>query len=114
MEVAFFVLGVVAILGGFSLYQNSQKNKVIAQVIQDYLNANNSQLVKVEIPNNSGPFKDAYYDNAQSDMYGNLGYRSKETIYRQVAFQTSSGENKWAWLQLRLESLKATYVEWKE
>lgn len=114
MEVAFFVLGVVAILGGFSLYQNSQKNKVVMEVIQEYLNATNSKLVKVEIPEDSGPFNDTYYDKAQSDMYGNLGYRSNETVYRKVAFQTNSGENKWAWLQLRLESLKATYVEWKE
>ena len=114
MEIAFFVLGIVAVLGGFSLYQNGQKNKVIMKVIQDYLAANNSKLVKVEVPQDSGPFNDAYYDKAQQDMYSNLGYRSKETVYRQVAFQTSNGENKWAWLQLRLESMKATYVEWKE
>ena len=54
MEVAFFVLGIVAILGCFSLYQNGQKNKVIMKVIQDYLTTNNSKLVKVEIPQDSG------------------------------------------------------------
>lgn len=114
MGVGIFVLGLIAALGFFSMYQNSRKNAIIKKVIQDFLDAHNGLLVSVEKPTNSGPFHDEYYDEKEEGLYQNLGYQPNETVYRQVSFQTADGLNKRAWLQLRIENLTATYIEWKE
>ncbi|WMX16040.1 MULTISPECIES: hypothetical protein [unclassified Aureispira] len=114
MEVGFFVLGLIAILGTFSLYRNGQKNKLIHAVINDFLDKKNGLLVGVDRPNNSGPFEDEYYDHQGDNLYQNLGYQNNETVYRKVAYQTSDGSNKQAWVQIRIENLKVTYIEWKE
>jgi hypothetical protein len=114
MGIGLFVLGLIAVLGIFSLYRNGQKNKIISNVIKDFLDKKNGLLVSAERPNNSGPFRDEYYDDQGDNLYQNLGYQNNETIYRQVAFQTSDGSNKQAWVQIRIENLNATYIEWKE
>lgn len=113
MGIGIFILAIIAILGGFSIYRNGKKNTIINKVIQDFLTTNNSTLIKIETPENSGPFQDEIYD-AQDNLYFNLGYRPNETVYKKVSFQTTNGVNKLAWLQLRIENLKATYTEWKE
>lgn len=114
MEIGLFVLGLIAVLGTFSLYRNGQKNKIINTIIKDFLDKKNGLLVNAERPNNSGPFRDEYYDDQGDNLYQNLGYQNNETVYRKVAFQTSDGSNKLAWVQIRIENLKATYIEWKE
>ena len=114
MEIGLFVLGLIAVLGTFSLYRNGQKNKIINNIIKDFLDKKNGLLVSSERPNNSGPFKDEYYDDQGDNLYQNLGYQHNETVYRKVSFQNSDGSNKQAWVQIRIESLKATYIEWKE
>lgn len=114
MIVGLFVLGLIAVLGTYSLYRNGQKNKVINEVIKDFLDKKNGLLVLAERPNNSGPFNDKFYDHQGDNLYQNLGYQNNETIYRKIAFQTSDGSNKQAWVQIRIENLKATYIEWKE
>jgi hypothetical protein len=114
MEIGLFVLGLIAVLGAFSLYRNGQKNKIINNVIKDFLDKKNALLVSAEKPNNSGPFEDEYYDDQGDNLYQNLGYQNNETVYRQVSFQISNGNNKQAWVQIRIENLKATYIEWKE
>ena len=114
MEIGLFILGLIAVLGTFSLCRNGQKNKIINNVIKDFLDKKNGLLVNAERPNNSGPFGDKYYDNQGDNLYQNLGYQNKETVYRKVSFQTSDGSNKQAWVQIRVENLKTTYIEWKE
>jgi len=109
-----FVLGLIAVLGTFSLYRNGQKNKIISGVIKDFLSKKNGLLIHAKRPNNSGPFKDEYYDNQGDNLYQNLGYQKNETVYKKVAFQTNDGQNKEAWVQIRIENLNATYIEWKE
>ena len=37
MEIGLFVLGLIAVLGTFSLYRNGQKNKIINTIIKDFL-----------------------------------------------------------------------------
>lgn len=113
MEVAFFVLGVIAILGTYSLYRNGQKNKLIQEVIQTYLTPRQGTLVNVERPSSSGPFKDDYYDSQGQDLYANLGYSPNETIYRLITFRSPDGPEQRAWAQIRIERLKVTYVDWK-
>jgi hypothetical protein len=114
MEIGLFVLGLIAVLGTFSLYRNGQKNKIINKVIKDFLDKKNGLLVSAETPNNSGPFDDEYYDHQGDNLYQNLGYQNNETVYRKVAFQISDGSNQLAWVQIRIENLNATYIEWKE
>ena len=114
MEIGFFVLGLIAVLGFFSLYRNGKKNTIINQVIQDFMDTHNSLLVSIDKPSDSGPFKDEYFDSQGDNLYQNIGYQANETVYRKVSFQTADGSNKQAWLQLRIENLVATYVEWKE
>jgi len=114
MGIGLFVLGLIAVLGTFSLYRNGQKNKIINNVIKDFLDKKNGLLVTIERPNNSGPFDDEYYDHQGDNLYQNLGYQNNETVYRKVAFQTSDGNNKQAWVQIRIENLNPTYIEWKE
>lgn len=114
MEIGFFVLGLITVLGMFSLYRNSQKNTIIKQIIKDFLDQRNGLLVTVDRPNDSGPFRDEYYDHKNDNLYQNLGYQANETVYRKIAFQTAEGINKQAWVQIRIENLKATYIEWKE
>lgn len=114
MEVAIFVLGLIAFLGFFSIYKNNKKKHIIEKVIKEFVDANNGLLVRVDRPSNSGPFQDAYYDDKEDTVYKGLGYQVNETIYRQVSFQTADGLNKRAWLQLRIEDLTPTYIEWRE
>ncbi len=113
MEIAIFVLGLIAVLGTFSIYKNGKKRAVVRAVIQDFMDTHNGLLVNVTKPSDSGPFNDEYFDNQSKNSFQSLGYQANETIYRQVSFQTADGANKIAWLQLRIENLTATYVDWK-
>lgn len=113
MEIAFFILGMIGILGCISIYRNSQKKSLISKVITDYLQEEEGQLVQAEKSDNSGPFEDEYFDQQSANLYHNVGYQAKETIYKKVIYTTQSGNQKTAWLQLRIENLKATYVAWK-
>ena len=114
MEAAIFILGMIAVLGTFSLYKNGKKKSIITNVIQEYLDENKGELLDTEKTNFSGPFKDAYFDQQGSNLYQNVGYQAKETIYRKITFKDAKDNNKVSWLQLRVENLKPTYVEWKE
>lgn len=113
MEVAFFVLGVIAIMGTYSLYRNGQKNKVIQTVVQTYLKPRQGTLLQLERPSFSGPFRDDYYDNQGQNLYANLGYSPNETVYRLVTYRSPDGSEHRAWVQIRIEKLRATYVDWK-
>lgn len=114
MEIGLFILSLIAVLGIFSLYRNGQKNKIINKVVVDFIGNRNALLVNSDRPNDSGPFKDDYYDHQGDNLYQNLGYQAKETVYRRITFQSSDGVRKQAWVQIRIENLKATYIEWKE
>lgn len=114
MEIGFFVLGLIAVLGIFSLYRNGQKKNIVNNIIKDFLAKKNGLLVTIDRPNNSGPFKDEYYDHQGDNLYQNLGYQARETVYRKISFQEADGTNRQAWVQIRIENLKATYIEWKE
>lgn len=113
MEIAFFVLGLIAILGTFSLYRNGQKNALINREIHRYMEEQEYQFLQTETPTTSGPFKDEFYDDQAINMYQNLGYQPEETVYRKVTFLDKAGQQQEAWMQLRIERLKATYVDWK-
>lgn len=113
MEVAFFVLGLIAALGIYSLYRNGQKNRVINTVINDYLKPRQGTLVDAEQPSFSGPFQDDYYDSQGQNLYANLGYSPNETVYRIVTYRSTDGSTHRAWVQIRIERLKATYIDWK-
>lgn len=113
MEVAFFVLGLIALLGTYSLYRNGQKNKVINTIINDYLAPRQGILVETERPTSSGPFQDDYYDGQGQNLYANLGYSPNETVYRIVTYRSTDGSTHRAWVQIRIERLQATYVDWK-
>lgn len=113
MEVAFLVLGLIALLGTYSLYRNGQKNRIINGIINDYLVPLNGTLVDTERPTFSGPFKDDYYDRQGQNLYANLGYSPSETVYRIVTYRVKDGSTHCAWVQIRIERLKATYVDWK-
>lgn len=113
MEIAFFVLGIVAILGIYSLRRNGKKNALVNSIIQRFLEQKKGTLVKVETPNQSGPFKDEYYDAQGDNLYQNLGYQVNETVYRRVTYTTPDGQQQEAWVQIRIEKLQATYIEWK-
>jgi len=113
MEVAYFVLGLVGILGMYSLYRNGRKNDMIKKIIQQFLDEEQATLVGVVKPSLSGPFEDEFYDAKGVDMYQNLGYRGNETAYRKILYTTTANrETQEAWVQIRIERLKATYVEW--
>jgi hypothetical protein len=112
MEVAFFVLGLIAVLGVYSIHRNGKKNALINDIIQRFLNEQQGTLVNAERPPHSGPFKDEYYDNQTDNMYQNLGYQVNETVYRRVVYSTAAGQQE-AWVQIRIEKLTPTYVEWK-
>ena len=114
MEIAFIILGMVAVLGFFSLYRNGQKKKIINTVIQNYVSKKHGTLISTEISADSGPFDDEYFDQQSSNLYHNIGYQAKETIYKKVIYTNNTGNHKTAWLQLRIENLKATYVAWKD
>ncbi len=114
MEVAFFILGMIAVLGVWSLYKNGKKNSIVTGVIKEYLDENKGNLVAAEKTNVSGPFKDEYFDQQGDNLYHNVGYQAKETIYKKVTFKDASGNSKVSWLQLRVENLKSTHVEWME
>ena len=114
MEVAFFILGMIAVLGTFSLYKNGKKKSIVTGVIKEYLDKNKGSLVEAEKTNVSGPFKDEYFDQQGDNLYHNVGYQAKETIYKKVTFKDDSGNSKVSWLQLRVENLKPTSVEWME
>ncbi len=114
MGIAIFVLSIIGFLGFFSLWQNSRKKTVITKVIDGFITRKKAKLIRVEIPNNSGPFNDKYYNEKQKNLYENIGYESKETIYRKVFYRLpNNSTTKVAWLQLRVEKLKATYMAWK-
>ena len=113
MEVAFFVLGMVAILGTYSLYRNGQKNRIINDIVKDYLKPRQGTLVDTERPTFSGPFRDDYYDRQGQNLYANLGYSPNETVYRIVTYRTEDGSTHRAWVQIRIERLQATYIDWK-
>jgi hypothetical protein len=113
MEVVLFVLGLIAALGGFSLYRNGKKKAIITRVISEFLKDHEFTLMKTEKPFLSGPFHDDYYDEQMENLYHNIGYQAKETVYRKVYLKNNSGVIQEAWLQLRIENLKATFIEWK-
>ena len=112
MEVAYFVLGLIAVLGIYSLRRNGKKTALINSIIQRILEQEKGTLVKAERPNQSGPFRDEYYDAQGDNLYQNLGYQVNETVYRRVVYKTADGQQE-AWVQIRIEKLIATYVEWK-
>lgn len=113
MEVAYFVLGLVAILGTYSLYRNGKKRELIKGIIQQFLEEEQATLIRIEKTNVSGPFEDEFYDAQGIDMYQNLGYRGNETAYRRIFYTTAAhSEIQEAWVQIRIERLKATYIEW--
>lgn len=114
MGVAFFILAMIAVLGSFSLYRNGQKKSIISGVIKEYLDKEGGSLVAAEKSTTSGPFDDEYYDNQNDNLYHNVGYQAKETVYKKVTYTTASDNEQTAWLQLRIENLKATYVAWKK
>ena len=114
MEVAYFVLGLVAILGTYSIYSNGKKNKIIDEIIQRFLEQEQGTLVSVEKPNLSGPFNDEFYDAQKDNLYQNLGIRRNETAYRKIHYTTAAqSQPQEAWVQIRLERLKPSYIEWK-
>ncbi|MCH2021940.1 MAG: hypothetical protein MK207_05615 [Saprospiraceae bacterium] len=113
MEVALFVLGLIAALGGFSLYKSGKKKAIISKVIRTFIKDHDFTLMKTEKPFLSGPFHDDLYDEQMENLYQNLGYRAKETLYRKVYLKNKSGVIQEAWLQLRIENLKVTFIEWK-
>lgn len=113
MEIAFIVLGIIAVLGFYSLRRNGKKNALIDAVIQRFLKERQGTLVRVERPSQSGPFQDEYYDDQGDNLYQNLGYQVHETVYRRVLYTTADGQQQEAWVQIRIEKLIATYVEWK-
>jgi hypothetical protein len=113
MEIAFFILGMIGVLGSISIYRNSQKKSIISKVINDYLQDKEGQLVEAVKSDNSGPFDDEYFDEQSANLYHNVGYQAKETIYKKVIYTTQSRNQETVWLQLRIENLKATYVAWK-
>ncbi|MDC0231119.1 hypothetical protein OAK19_04070 [Aureispira] len=113
MEVALFVLGLIAALGGFSLYRNGKKKAIISKIISTFIKEHNFTLMKAEKPFLSGPFHDDLYDEQMENLYHNIGYQAKETVYRKVYLKNKSGVIQEAWLQLRIENLKVTFIEWK-
>jgi predicted glycosyl hydrolase (DUF1957 family) len=113
MEIGFFILGIIALLGTFSLYQNGKKKTLIAQVVQNFLDNNGGTLIEIKKPMTSGPFKDEYFNQQGANLYQNVGYQKNETVYREISYKTADKTAETAWLQLRIESLKATYSEWK-
>lgn len=113
MEIAFFVLGIVAVLGIYSLRRNGKKNALVNSIIQRFLEQRKGTLVMVETPNQSGPFRDEYYDAQGDNLYQNLGYQANETVYRRVIYTTPDGQQQEAWVQIRIEKLQATYIDWK-
>jgi hypothetical protein len=113
MEVAYFVLGLIAIMGTYSIYRNGKKSKVIYNVIQRFLDEEKATLVSLEKPRISGPFEDELYDSQGINLYQNLGYTANETAYRKILYTTSDrSELQEAWVQIRIERLQATYIEW--
>lgn len=113
MEAAYFVLGLIAILGIYSLYTNGKKKELIESIIQQFLEEEQATLVRIARPNLSGPFEDEFYDAQAVDMYQNLGYQANETAYRKIVYTTTThSELQEAWVQIRIERLKVTYVEW--
>jgi len=114
MELGIIILSIVGLLGVFSIWQNSRKNAVVHGVIQSYLDSKGADLIDVIRPTDSGPFEDSYYDEQNDNLYRNIGYQSKETVYRIITYKTPSGQEKKAWLQLRIENLSATYYSWEE
>jgi len=113
MEIGFFVLGIIAILGTFSLYKSGKKKALISGIVQQFLDNNGGSLIEIRKPMTSGPFNDDYFDQQGANLYQNVGYQKNETVYREVSYKAADGSTKTAWLQLRIESLKATYSEWK-
>ena len=113
MEVALFVLGLIAALGSFSLYRNGKKKAIISRIIREFLKDHDFTLLKTEKPFLSGPFRDDYYNEQMENLYHNIGYQAKETVYRKVYLKNNSGVIQEAWLQLRIENLKVTFIEWK-
>lgn len=113
MEIAFIILGIIAILGIYSLHRNGKKNALIKSIIQNFLEQQKGTLVHAERPNKSGPFRDDYYDAQGDNLYQNLGYQVNETVYRKITYTTSDNQQQEAWVQIRIEKLTATYVEWK-
>ena len=113
MEIGFFVLGVIAILGIFSLYKNGKKKTLISDVVQKFLDENGGSLIEIRKAMTSGPFNDDYFDQQGANLYQNIGYEKNETVYREVSYKAADGTTETAWLQLRIESLKATYSEWR-
>ena len=115
MGVAFFILAMIAALGSFSLYRNGQKKSIISGVIKEYLDKEGGSLVAAEKSTTSGPFDDEYFDQSKrATSTTMLGYQAKETVYKKVTYTTASDNEQTAWLQLRIENLKATYVAWKK
>lgn len=113
MEIAFLILGIIAVLGIYSIHRNGKKNALINSTINDFLKEQKGTLVTAERPNQSGPFRDEYYDDQGDNLYQNLGYQVNETVYRRVLYTTVDGAQQEAWVQIRIEKLTATYVEWK-
>jgi hypothetical protein len=114
MEIGLFVLGIVGILGAFSIWQNGRKDAVVNKVIHDFIAQKEAIFMDVEIPKDSGPFKDEFYDAKVENLYQNIGYQSKQTLYRVVTYKTEKKGIQKAWLQLRVEKLEATYIDWKK
>lgn len=114
MEIGLIILGIVGILGAFSIWQNGRKAALVNQVIHDFLTQKEATFIDVDIPKNSGPFEDEFYDAKAENLYQNIGYQAKQTLYRVVTFQTEKKGLQKAWLQLRIEKLEVTYFDWKK
>ncbi len=113
MTLGIIIFSIIGTFGVFSILQQQKRKKVIDQIIADYIQENNYQLINVQKSIDSGPFNDEWYDKKFKNIYANIGYSKWTTLYKIVQVEKEEKKSN-LYLQIRFKGTRSIDKNWMD